>query len=1014
MIFKNLQLKNKTFYLAAFFLLILTVAFVMGTAIYTRNTASIIEGIKSMTLGDIIGECSRDSDCSSKGPGFFCNTAGSCEWKPPIGIPKPEFGIEETYRIYDDVANRNPDLTYTENEEGGYYTHYVDNTHPSATNSGNPYGTADKPRRGVPYPLEAGSVVEIHGGPYDGGGRRWIRFYGVATKQMPIFIRGYSDRDKPLFTGYGNSIRIGGKYVIIENLKVEASSMNFHKVFDNHDNISIRNNELFGRSANIAVGRSISSVIYNNYIHNTAVDIKGDTDTPCGSVGIMVGSYSNHAWIVDNHVHDTGSDSFHSGHNGTDIQYVYIGRNDFHHDKENAIDIKQVRDFVISQNKIYGYRDSSSSGADAIRVNDEGVQDNIWIIFNEIYDSDVGIAPYQAHFRPYIVGNIIYDTPNKAINDVYRKWEDKGSTVVHNTFYDTGIAINKAKECSNNVFSFVDTPMVGKCNEHHNILDESLVNMPGFCERINYFEYFTDSAILTNEGAFTSIRVPGVDFESMGIEYNDRISVEHISEVAYNSATCSNGCVSGGSSTKPFCGWQRVGSVSGDKIILKPSVSPFSDSIACPGTTSASGVDIRIWYYPNENRNEFYMDAGFKVSAGDNLEYGYDGVIRAVSQILKNDKSDPEGNMKDRIIFTPPMNKKIEGDISVCNWGGNNNFNRDLSLLDGSSAIDSGVEDEVYDLFYNTFYDNFEALNSLGQLNIRKDFTGTPRPQGSGWDIGAYEHTAGAVVPIPAPVCGNSIVESGEVCDGNSKACTVEEYQGTQQCNNLCTGWESCVTAERCGDDIKNGSEACDGTDLGGQTCETQGFDSGTLTCLPNCKGFNKSQCKKGKLPVCPPGLEKWPASNKFELIYDNKEDVESLTSFKARKANAAEISFRETINLGKFNADGCHIPFNIDRAVTIEERKVRIDTANFPQLNKKARITFFNVDFDSPKIKKDGQLCEEPQCEIIEYNKDDKTLTIEVQGFSEYSVENNDNNEKMDFWKRLWPNILKFILIKK
>ena len=40
-------------------------------------------------------------------------------WTPPIGIPRPSFGIEETYRMYDDPAHRHSALTYTQNAEGG-------------------------------------------------------------------------------------------------------------------------------------------------------------------------------------------------------------------------------------------------------------------------------------------------------------------------------------------------------------------------------------------------------------------------------------------------------------------------------------------------------------------------------------------------------------------------------------------------------------------------------------------------------------------------------------------------------------------------------------------------------------------------------------------------------------------------------------------------------------------------------------------------------------------------------
>ncbi len=47
-----------------------------------------------------------------------------------------------------------------------------------------------------------------------------------------------------------------------------------------------------------------------------------------------------------------------------------------------------------------------------------------------------------------------------------------------------------------------------------------------------------------------------------------------------------------------------------------------------------------------------------------------------------------------------------------------------------------------------------------------------------------------------------------------------------------------------CGNNVREGTEVCDGTDLGGQTCQSQGFDAGTLTCNLNCDGFNTSGCR--------------------------------------------------------------------------------------------------------------------------------------------------------------------------
>ena len=74
-------------------------------------------------------------------------------WTPPIGIPVPTFGIEETYRMYDSQDARNTDLEYHESESGGYYTHYVDWKADGATDSHNPCGSRSKPRKTIPQNL---------------------------------------------------------------------------------------------------------------------------------------------------------------------------------------------------------------------------------------------------------------------------------------------------------------------------------------------------------------------------------------------------------------------------------------------------------------------------------------------------------------------------------------------------------------------------------------------------------------------------------------------------------------------------------------------------------------------------------------------------------------------------------------------------------------------------------------------------------------------------------------------
>jgi len=47
-----------------------------------------------------------------------------------------------------------------------------------------------------------------------------------------------------------------------------------------------------------------------------------------------------------------------------------------------------------------------------------------------------------------------------------------------------------------------------------------------------------------------------------------------------------------------------------------------------------------------------------------------------------------------------------------------------------------------------------------------------------------------------------------------------------------------------CGNDIREGSELCDGADLGGESCQTQGWDTGTLACNFGCQTFDTSSCR--------------------------------------------------------------------------------------------------------------------------------------------------------------------------
>ena len=56
-------------------------------------------------------------------------------------------------------------------------------------------------------------------------------------------------------------------------------------------------------------------------------------------------------------------------------------------------------------------------------------------------------------------------------------------------------------------------------------------------------------------------------------------------------------------------------------------------------------------------------------------------------------------------------------------------------------------------------------------------------------------------------------------------------------------------TRTLCGDGVRDGEEQCDGNDLGEDTCQTQGFECGLLSCNADCT-LNGSGCAYNDCPA--------------------------------------------------------------------------------------------------------------------------------------------------------------------
>ena len=124
---------------------------------------------------------------------------------------------------------------------------------------------------------------------------------------------------------------------------------------------------------------------------------------------------------------------------------------------------------------------------------------------------------------------------------------------------------------------------------------------------------------------------------------------------------------------------------------------------------------------------------------------------------------------------------------------------------------------------------------------------------------------AGAECGSISDGCGNmidcGICESGFTCNESviPPVCVSDEACVPDTCESLglecgtasdgCGGTLDCGTCSTCGNGQIDSGEACDGNNLNGKSCESLGYDTGTLSCNADCT-FSESQCENVN---CPP-----------------------------------------------------------------------------------------------------------------------------------------------------------------
>jgi hypothetical protein len=411
---------------------------------------------------------------------IFCTASAQAQanYNMPIGIPDPAdyFGVLDPINDSAPVVNKDGTSSYCPSwpslESSGCF--FIDKTNVNCNNSDN-NGYPDKPRCQPPEgQLNAGDFIYFNDGVYGASDSAGDRFdwHGDGTDTNPIWIVGNPDNN-PILQDY---IHLGGNenlsYLIIDSLEISGSdrvNIDIRSTSSGGriDHVVIRNCVMKATGTNadstaIKVGAEIDStsveyiVAYNNDISsfgNWSNQVSDDWD----EAGFMAGGFNTHyLWVLDNSIYNVGADSVAGCHrcDASEVpQYYYIGGNTLYGNDENGIDLKGVKNVVISENEIYGPYDENEAaiilhyGQYSLPVIDS------YVIFNKIYNASAGIA-CTACRNVHAIGNIIYDI-NRYV-DVYSPGSDAGSgaairyrgasgvnRIVDNTIYDveTGIII---------------------------------------------------------------------------------------------------------------------------------------------------------------------------------------------------------------------------------------------------------------------------------------------------------------------------------------------------------------------------------------------------------------------------------------------------------------------------------------------------------------------------------------------------------------------------------------------
>ncbi|MDD9954310.1 MAG: right-handed parallel beta-helix repeat-containing protein [Candidatus Woesearchaeota archaeon] len=147
-----------------------------------------------------------------------------------------------------------------------------------------------------------------------------------------------------------------------------------------------------GRKDGIIVAGASDIVIANSHIHNFLFEEHGEVSD---AHGIVLWPPSENVLIVNNHIHHNSGDAIqvwgpgYEAHEHGRVTNVQVLGNRLHDDRENALDVKDAKDVIIKNNKIWNYRASATSTGAGITIHYDA--DDIVVEENYISNAEFGV-----------------------------------------------------------------------------------------------------------------------------------------------------------------------------------------------------------------------------------------------------------------------------------------------------------------------------------------------------------------------------------------------------------------------------------------------------------------------------------------------------------------------------------------------------------------------------------------------------------------------------------------------